>query len=107
MDWLKMQFLSTPSAFHAFIRGDPIEIRQDLWHQKTESPWATVWHCLVADVFSHFDRTLTCGGHRGGLVSVIAIFVLKRDVKLQLTNIEVGREIESHSIYCASMALHG
>jgi len=28
---------------------------QDVWQQKTKSPWAIVWHCLCDFTFSHFD----------------------------------------------------
>jgi len=33
---------------------------RDFWHQKTYSPWATMWHRLHDPTFSHFSRTPTC-----------------------------------------------
>jgi len=36
------------------------EFCQDIWHQKTKSPWAIVWRCLRDPMFSCFSRTPTC-----------------------------------------------
>jgi len=38
----------------------PLEFSQDLWHQKTKSPWAIVWHCLHDPTFSRFGTILAC-----------------------------------------------
>jgi len=45
----------TPAVFDARLCMTPLEFHQDLWHQKNQSPWDTVWLSLHK-VYLFFDK---------------------------------------------------
>jgi len=58
-----MQVFPTSGAFVTVDGGDIIGISSRSLSQESYSPQAIMWHCLLYDMLSHFDRTPICDGY--------------------------------------------